>query len=75
MKDLRTMQKARFPGAFDTTMWRGRRYQDGLLIIFAVLLCTQPTIYGRVLHQYGGNTADQLVSDGSDAPISQARLL
>ncbi|CAL5225810.1 g8588 [Coccomyxa viridis] len=52
-------------------MWRDH-VPACVSIVLVASLCIQSTVHGRVLHQYGGNTADQLVSDGSDAPISQS---
>ncbi len=42
------------------------------VVLAAVLLVS--CVSSRVLHQSSGNTADQLVSDGSDSPPAQASL-
>ena len=56
-------------------MRRGHQCSECLYTVLVAALCLQSTVSGRLLQQYGGNTADQLVSDGSDATISQVSQL
>ena len=55
-------------------MSRGTRIRARLPVTLVVLLAIQLLASGRVLQQSGGNTADQLVSDGSDTSVPQVLM-
>ena len=52
---------------------RARRHAGTSAVVLATFLFIS-CVSSRVLHQSSGNTADQLVSDGSDSPPAQASL-